>query len=168
LLGQSPPLESNPAVLQLSAQRFREAVCQNSEKPSCFVDCENVHCKQLALAMIGRGSRSEKAADAMRRFSELRRQLTPVAGLETAFVYAQSPGVDEVLERLAHSEFRTVVVQPHLLFEGVLSEQLRQKVDQFRTNFGHKEWILANPLGDNGGLAAALVSLALATEAANL
>ncbi len=157
--GQTAPLELNPAIIELSALRFRQAVCQAATTPSCRDRCEGKHCSDVALAMIGRGSRSESAAERMRQFSALRRQNTPVAELITGFIYAQKPTISEVLEKLASSTCRTIVVQPHLLFEGELIEQLRQQVAEAGERNRAQRWVVTQTLGTDFALAQTLVKL---------
>lgn len=164
-VGQTAPLELSPAILELSALRFRQAVCQTAQQPnclkvSCLNICEGTHCAKTALALIGRGSRSTVAADHMRQFSALRRQITPVSQLVTGFVYAQTPSVPEVLAALAGSHCGTVVVQPHLLFEGELIEQLRQQVAEATLASPTQRWVVTQTLGTDFALAETLSQLA--------
>ncbi len=163
-LGQTPPFELSPQVLGLSALRFRQAVCQTATPPSCGDGCEGRLCPQVGLALIGRGSRSSQATERMRQFARLRRQITPVAVLETGFVFAQSPTVQECLQRLADSECKTVVIQPHLLFEGELVEQLRGQVAGFAARFQQQRWVITETIGTDFALADSLVD-SLATLA---
>ncbi len=158
-VGQTAPLELNPAIVELSALRFREATCQAGSVPACQERCEGKQCARTALAMIGRGSRSTVAAERMRQFSDLRRQITPVAELLTGFVTAQSPGVDEVLSMLARSNCQTIVVQPHLLFEGEIIEQLRRQVEAVKKESPTQRWVVAQALGTDFALAQTLVRL---------
>lgn len=162
-IGQTAPLELSSAILELSALRFRQAVCHTARQPSCQTGCEGTHCANIALAMIGRGSRSLTAAAQMRQFSTLRRQITPVAQLHTAFVVAQSPSVPEILQTLASSSCSTVVVQPHLLFEGELVEKLRQQVAEAAEASPTQRWVITPTLGTDFALAQTLTQLADAT-----
>ncbi len=155
--GQTPPFELSPQVLELSALRFRQAVCQPAPTPSCFERCEGRLCPQIGLALIGRGSRSREATERMRQFAQLRRQITPVAQLETGFVFAQSPPVEECLQRMADSGCKLVVIQPHLLFEGELVEQLRGQVADFAARYRRQRWVIAETIGTDFALAHSLV-----------
>jgi sirohydrochlorin cobaltochelatase len=159
-IGQSAPLELSPSVLELSAFRFRQATCQTAPTPSCFERCEGKLCPQIGLALIGRGSRSVDATEKMRQFARLRRQLTPVAELEVGFVFAQSLTVQECLQRMAASTCGTVVVQPHLLFEGELIEQLREQVADYAARYPSQRWVITGTLGTDFALANTLSALA--------
>ncbi|MEZ6081834.1 MAG: sirohydrochlorin chelatase [Pirellulaceae bacterium] len=146
-VGQASPFELSPQVLELSAFRFRQAVCQAASTPSCIERCEGRRCPQIGLALIGRGSRSDEATERMRQFALLRRHITPVAQLEVGFVFAQSPTVEECLQRMADSDCNTVVIQPHLLFEGELVEQLRGQVADFATRYSRQHWLITETIG---------------------
>jgi sirohydrochlorin ferrochelatase len=114
---------------------------------------------QIGLAMIGRGSNSDTATNAMLRFAELRTQMTPTAWSTTGFIHAQRPTVDEALDGLAATGLPYLVVQPHLLFEGELVEELRREIAYRQTFTNSQHWIIAETLGANAQLAEALCRL---------
>jgi len=161
-LGQTPSLGTAQPILELSAIRFRQAACP-AHSIRCLSNnkCEGKICEQTALVMIGRGSKSETATAEMRRFSELRHALTPTGYLSTGFIYAQSPTVEEALDMAAETEFPNVVVQPHLLFEGELLNNLRDSVALRNQTASHKTWTIAPSLGLDESLPKALAELAL-------
>ncbi len=159
IVGQSAPLESSPSILELSALRFRQAVCQIGTAPICWQACENKRCGSIALIMVGRGGRSSEAAQQMRLFAQRRTQLTPVNRLETAFIVAQPPSVPETLAILAESTYETIVVQPHLLFEGELIDQLREQVADKQSANKFQNWIICSTLGTDIALAETLADL---------
>ncbi len=164
-VGQSAPLELDRNVVELSALRFRQTVCHTADPSSCLQCCGKAVCPSTALVMVGRGSRSDSATAAMRQFSELRRQITPVAQLETAFIVGQNPTVEQALQRVAGGRCTTVVVQPHLLFEGLLMEQMRQQVAAYAERYPQQRWCITQALGIDFALAQTLV--ALATQVGN-
>ena len=96
----------------------------------------------------------------MRRFAQLRHQLTPVAQLHTGFVYGQSPTVTEVLDALANSHCPLAVLQPHLLFEGELISQLREQVADYALRYPSQKWLVTPTLGTDFALAKTLAQLA--------
>ena len=51
----------------------------------------------------------------------------------------------------------TVVIQPHLLFEGELMDQLRARVRRWRQESPDREWVLARCLGADEGLAGVFI-----------
>ncbi len=157
--GQSPPLELSDRVLSLSALRFRQAVCQSSPAPTCFESCEHKYCPQIGLALIGRGSSSAEATEQMRQFACLRRKITPVAELVTGFVFSQVPSVEQCLQHMAASTCSLIVIQPHLLFEGELVEQLRQQVAEYAQQNPQQRWVVTQTLGTDIALADTLAGL---------
>jgi protoheme IX farnesyltransferase len=50
-----------------------------------------------------------------------------------------------------------VVIQPHLLFEGELMDQLRARVQRWRQESPDREWVLARCLGADEGLAGVFI-----------
>ncbi len=158
--GQSAPLELSDPVVELSALRFRQAVCHSAAPATCLQSCEKRFCPQVALAMIGRGSSSAEATEQMRQFARLRSSITPVAEMLSGFVFAQMPNVEQSLQQLAASSCRIIVVQPHLLFEGELVEQLREQVAEYAQRNPHQRWLVTQTLGTDIALAETLAGLA--------
>lgn len=176
---QSPAFECSDPVLALSARRFREAVCYAGsvsttsttttsapassdplESPACGGCCLGHVCSQTALLMIGRGSNSAKATEDMRRFTRLRVEQTAVAWHQTGFIHAQKPNVTEALDELAATDFPIAVVQPHLLFEGELIENLRTEVARRQLLQPERRWVITSTLGTDISLARTLAEIA--------
>ncbi len=186
VIGQSSPLGTTTAALKLSTRRFQEAMrCTNEygclraggceRTQTCFEVINSSLVAPLSqrkiednisvyLAMVGRGTSDESALNAMRLFSRLRIESSPtkIHRSGTGFFAGGSPTVDELLFEAEKSMATTIVVQPHLLFEGELIEQLRQKVETLRKRNSHQRWLVAMPLGSDPALAKTF--LALATE----
>jgi sirohydrochlorin ferrochelatase len=158
VVGQTATLDCTPEVLQLSAERFRQAMhctaCLNSGR------CQGQFCPQISWLLIGRGSSSPTATEMTRQFTQLRQQLTPTRTARTAFIHGQSPSVPEAFQLCGQDDCSLVVVQPHLIFSGLLLEQLQQQVaDQQRKN-PHQRWILTETLGADRRLAELLAQRA--------
>jgi sirohydrochlorin cobaltochelatase len=179
VIGQSTPLGTHPVALQLSHLRFQEALaCLRREGCLWAGNCpRRLACRQLspdptgrrtiALAMVGRGTSDKTALAAMREFSRRRRALplkSPDERLldycQTGFFAGGSPSVDELLEEVAQQPASTIVIQPHLLFEGELMEQLRQKVDRWQQLHPHQQWLVPLSLGSGRQLAETFLALA--------
>ena len=109
-------LDCHPAMLWLSELRYRLGLCGRQPVPPA----------QTALVMIGRGSSDAEATARMHCFAELRRQRTPVGWLGVGFLAVEQPALEEAIEAALASGCRRVVIQPHLLFQGELTEQVRQ------------------------------------------
>ncbi len=167
---QTPALESSSAILQLSATRFRQAICRRTrdlvsadrkdEVVVCSQECTGDFCPQVGLAMIGRGSRSAQATQDMLQFAASRMKLTPVAWNGVGFIHAQSPSVPEVLDQLQASECPLLVVQPHLLFEGELVDELRGEVARRQAQDASRTWRITGTLGVDERLSETLAQMA--------
>jgi sirohydrochlorin ferrochelatase len=173
------PLECHKQIVALSARRFREALEQ--------AECNSPggapnDARQTLLVMVGRGSSDLSATAEMHRFSRLRRELTPVGGLETCFVARQNPSLAEMLPRAAGAGYRRIVVQPHLLFKGQLLDDIRQEVQRasgcrlppgvpasvhatMQTSVqATVQWIVTAPLGAEPELAEAILERAATAD----
>jgi sirohydrochlorin cobaltochelatase len=163
---QTPVLQASEAVLALSAMKFRKAVCGQVDDPAVCSsriacgECQVDYCGQAALTMIGRGSSSVHATRQMRAFTGARMRYTPVPWAQTAFIHGQFPDVNAALDAMQSSPYRLKVVQPHLLFEGLLIEQLRESVAERQRMDPENRWIITEVLGAEGGLANTLAMLA--------
>lgn len=183
VLVQTPSLGCDPAILRLSALRFRESVCHTQggclggSASSVAIDnydaasaggsprncspthCSGRFCSQTAMILVGRGSNSAAATSQMRRFAELRRNLTPVSWMQTCFLHGQAPDLDSAIEALLATDQPIAVIQPHLLFEGLLMDELRERVSKLRTKAPERTWILSDTLGTDQALAVAIAEL---------
>ena len=149
IVGQSSALETHPQVLALSRLRFEQAILPLGPNPP-----------PLALAMVGRGARDPLAIAKMLELTRLRVIETPVAWVETGFFAVAQPTVDELLDSASRSSLEVVVVQPHLLFEGELMDELRKKVALCQGNQPERRWIVGGTLGADLALAKTYLSLA--------
>jgi sirohydrochlorin cobaltochelatase len=133
--------------------------------------------RRVALAMVGRGTSDPEALAHMRRFTELASQERSLAWVSTGFFAGGIPSVDELLAQasalpssaltssaLTSSALTTVapacdtvLVQPHLLFEGELMDQLRARILRCRQESPDRQWILARCLGADDGLAGVFI-----------
>jgi sirohydrochlorin cobaltochelatase len=134
---QSEHLGCHDAIVQLSKLRFDEAL----------VNRPRVAPSETALVMVGRGSRDHAATAEMIEFARLRSQVTPVAIVRTAFVAMAEPPLEGVLAEVAALGCRRVVIQPHLLFAGVLAERINLLAERFAARYPPTEWITTSHLG---------------------
>lgn len=114
---------------------------------------------RVGLAMVGRGTSDPIARGRMKELTRLRVETRPVVWHQTGFFAGGEISVDQLLEEAARADCDTVVVQPHLLFEGELMNQLRGKVLAMRDRFPDKSWWLAGCLGADPSLADVFVGL---------
>jgi sirohydrochlorin cobaltochelatase len=153
-LTHAAPLAWHDKILELSAERFREAQLR---LPACTP-------QQCALVMVGRGGSDAEAIFAMRRFAELRVERTPVGMMEVAFLAVAAPSAEEALQRVAAAGLPQVIVQPHLLFSGELIHGLRRLVASFAERYPKTKWLVADHLGPCPPVAAAIVERIRATN----
>jgi sirohydrochlorin ferrochelatase len=85
----------------------------------------------------------------------------PISWVQTGFFAGGSPTVEELLQEAEASDCDCIVVQPHLLFEGQLSVQLRAMVDTYRQAGSKKRWLVAPTLGADPKLADTFLALGL-------
>lgn len=150
--GQSPALGLHPLLMRLSEIRFQSAI--GSLAPAT---------PTLSLAMVGRGARNRDAVSQMCELQRKRGVQSGVAWCGVGFFAVARPTVDELLEEVSRTTNEAIVVQPHLLFEGELMEQLREKVAKFQEKDHGRRWIMAEPLGADPLLADLFLSLGLTT-----
>lgn len=120
------------------------------------------------LVFVGRGSSDSEAIAEMHRFVRLRRELTPVEGVVTCFCAAASPSLDEGLQSALSSTAERIVVQPHLLFEGVVMDSIRQRVAAVVPANCRRRWSVADCLGPSAALAEVVVESARSKVAAEV
>jgi len=147
---QLPALECDGRILQLSAQRFHEAL---DGKPG-------VDPSKTLLLLVARGSSSPEATAIMHRFAELRSESTPVVRVEVCFVAKAQPSLEESLAQAARARFHRIIVQPHLLFTGQVLEEVRQAVSAVaatNNDAPKREWIVTQHLGPSPLVAEAIV-----------
>jgi sirohydrochlorin cobaltochelatase len=144
------PLECHDKILQLSTERFYEAITNR----------DGIGSVDTLLIMVGRGSSYPEAIAKMRRFTELRAQLTPVARVETCFVAIAKPSLPETLAWAAEQRYRRIIVQPHLLFTGDVLGEIKQSVEERSAVDPNGEWLIAPHLGPSPLVAEAILDLA--------
>ncbi|MBX9788455.1 MAG: sirohydrochlorin chelatase [Pirellulales bacterium] len=149
---QARCLECHPAVVELSALRYREALAA--------ADRSGADDRDTLLLFVGRGSREPEANAEMFRFARLRFEATPVAWLEVCFTALAEPSLERGLEIAAALPFGRVVVQPHLLFDGQLRQRIEHGVAATRRSCPQKEWIVTEILGPHRLLLEAVRELA--------
>jgi len=116
---------------------------------------------RVGLAMVGRGTSDADARGHMLELTGMRVQSSPVeiSWFQTGFFAGGSPTVAELLQAADESDCDCIVVQPHLLFEGLLSVQLRAMVDAHRQAGSKKRWLVAPTLGADPKLAETFLML---------
>lgn len=145
----APHLGCHPALVELSALRFEEAV----------TDPDVGHKAAAAdtiLMLVGRGSYDAEANAEMAAFARLRYERTPVGWFEVCYLSMAEPRVERCFDLISHLPFERVVVQPHLLFRGALFDRLREAVDERARQSGRQAWQTTAHLGPHAFLAEAI------------
>lgn len=134
---QLPHLGCHRAIIQLSVQRYDEAVAQ----------MPNIADSQTLLLMVGRGSTDAQANSEMARFARLRWEAHRVGWHEICFAALTEPSLERGLAICARLPFRRVVIQPHLLFQGELLRGIRHTVQTQSRRWPDIEWVVTGHLG---------------------
>ena len=152
---QAAHLGLHPALVELSRLRGEQTL---EDKPLLPAD-------QCCLLLVGRGSGDQSATEEMREFAQLRQIAVGGIQTEVAFVAMAQPLLKETLPRLATSECRRIIVQPHLLFQGEIADSIQEEVAKLALEHPKQEWIvtslLADPPGQSGRGNEALVNVIL-------
>jgi sirohydrochlorin cobaltochelatase len=145
---QTDVLEYHPKLLELAGKRLRAALAEGNDG---LQEAGNISQPRddALLVLVGRGSYDEEATAAMRRFAAIHADNAGIHNYEVAFIAMAEPKYPAVLREAAKRDVATIVVQPHLLFEGELLEVLRADVCDFRREFPQKNWRLAAHLGSD-------------------
>lgn len=182
----APHLGCHQRLIDLSAQRFLEAIGQTGQRtevggarrpgtataPGEFTGpgdgtgfgagavteaSGSSALGQTLLLLVGRGSQHPTANAEMAAFARLRWERTPVGWYEVAFTAMAEPSLDRAIEVVARLPFTRVVVQPHLLFAGELVERVDRTVEQAARRHPRIAWISAQHLGPHPLLAEAVL-----------
>lgn len=150
---QAPAIGCHPAVVELLRRRRSEALAGRDAVPP----------HEAVLVMLGRGS---SADDGIAQFREvvaatLVGDADVDARFEIGFAAAARPSLDEALEAAARRHPRRVVVQPHLLFQGHVQNQVTEAISRVRLAHPGIEWIQAHRLGPDALVARAVVARAV-------
>ncbi|GAB6164930.1 sirohydrochlorin chelatase [Thermostilla marina] len=119
-------LETQPALIELSVRRFREALAGGDRVPtfgSARGDSGSWRAEETALVFVGRGNRN---LDAQRRFTEFAERHCAISQprrLIPCYLAMASPRLEDVIDGVL-SQASRIVIQPHLLFEGALARRL--------------------------------------------
>lgn len=143
----SRALSRHPQIIQLAIERLSETLTRRSP-----LDVETT-----AVVMVGRGSYDPCARADMLVLSELISARLPVASVETAFYAMCEPRLPNVLHRVAlRPAVHSIVVQPHLLFEGRLNQAICALVSEAATRHPNVTFRTSAYLGPDSRIAEAL------------
>lgn len=149
---QLPALNDHPRVLALSQRRLHEARRMGDDSS------EAISGNRLLL-LVGRGSSDAAASARLRDFAAQRAVAAGVQTVLSCFVHGQVPALAEGLRLAAATSAQTILVQPHLLFQGLVFQEIEAAVQKIAAT-SKKEWRLAAPLGPDPEIAHAVLELA--------
>ncbi len=142
---QTPPLECHTELLALSRERFLDVAGHGAAAST-------------TLVMIGRGSRDAAATLQMHRYAALHAAQLDLPPPVVGFLAVARPNLAQALELAASRASERVVVQPHLLFEGLLSAEVRAAVSDAQRRWPQIDWRCTAPLGPEMGVVRAIRS----------
>ena len=145
----SEHLGCHPTLLQLSAQRFEEALAGLGPPAR----------NETLLLIVAKGNRDPAATAEMQQFGQLRRETSPGQHLQICFLATAEPALDQVLATIDRKKFGRIVIQPHLLFVGRVLSKLRQRVEVMSNLYPDTQFVVADHLGSSDLLTRTIVDL---------
>ncbi len=155
---QFPALNDHPRVLALSQRRLNEA--QSIARVAGDVQQYSPeHTGNRLFLIVGRGSSDAAASARLRDFAARRATAAGVQTVLSCFVHGQRPKLAEGIALAEKSSAETILVQPHLLFQGLVYQEIAAAVEAAASQ-SSKTWRLAAPLGPDPEIARAIMELA--------
>ena len=149
---QSGPLSRAPSIIDLLAKRLTQAT-QNAD---LALD------DSVALVTVGRGSYDPCAKADMRVLGEIAAHRCGFSAHAVGFYAMAEPRLPEVLDDVATSPaVRSVIVQPHLLFQGRLYDAIVKQVAEAGRRHPGTRFVVGDYLGPTDEVADALARRAL-------
>jgi sirohydrochlorin ferrochelatase len=147
-----PALSEHPYITRLSVNRLETALNKANLSPS-----------ETALLLVGRGGQDRHAVEDFRRFAALRARLVVdqdhVAELIPALLAGSHLPLNEAVKAASATPWRGVAVQPHLLFQGRLTERLSRLVREQDLAAPRQQWLMVDHLGHDAALAPLVAQL---------
>ena len=142
---QSGPLSRHASIIELISQRISKT-------------CGDRNLETTALVMVGRGSYDPCAQADMRVLTAVVAARNRFAHVATAFYAMAQPKLPDVLDRVAGLDgIETVVVQPHLLFEGRLYQAIKKQVAEAAERSKTVNFLTGDYLGPEPQVAQAII-----------
>jgi sirohydrochlorin cobaltochelatase len=143
---QARPISRHPAMIELAHRRLSYTLSKSTA---------SAH--RTAVVMVGRGNHDPCAQADMRVLAEVISRRVNVAHMTTAFYAMAHPRLPGVLDELASStKFDTIVIQPHLLFEGRLFQAIVRQIEEASLRHPSIQWIHSDYLGPDPLVVAAI------------
>jgi len=147
---QCSHLGSSELLDELSLERYRQALAGRGA----------IAAQDTLLVLVARGTTDREAILEMQQFARRRAAHSLVGRVEVCFAAVAEPSLSTVLAQAAELPFARVVVQPHLLFGGLVLAGIKKTLETFvRGRGGDRQWLLAQPLGPSPALVRAVADL---------
>ena len=164
------PLECQAELVELAAERFKEAAWGGEREaswtpgpPGLFPAAEPaLGARGTGLLLVGRGSSDPQAQQQLHRLAHLVQQRCAAEAAQGCFMHGGKPLLADALREVERLGCSRVVVQPHLLFQGRVLEQVHRLVHQAAGRHPGVELLLARHLGPDPLLARLLAAQARA------
>jgi len=144
---EARPLSRAPELLRLVIKRLDESMLQT-----------NASSDATAIIMVGRGSFDPCAQADMKLLTHWVSGQRKAAKISTAFYAMAHPRLPVVLRRIAADKsIESIIVQPHLLFEGALYQSILKQVDEVASEFPTKQFVVSGYLGPEPEVAASIM-----------
>ena len=153
----APPFGLDERIAALSRRRFAEAVCG---RPHVATD-------ETYWLLVGRGSSDREATKEFGQFAREQARRLGIVQFACSFVAAAAPSLEEGLTcavKLAGEGMKRIVVQPHLLFRGVVLDEVCAEVARWQTKCPAVDWVICAHLGPEQELVDAVIARATATS----
>ena len=142
---ETPDLGTDEALLDLVAERVRDAVSTGPARPDRS-DCPG-SAADTAVLLIGRGSTHAEANAELFRIARLFWERGGTALVEAAFVSLTSPSVPAGIDRCVRLGARRVVVIPYFLSTGVLVKRIADQIAAARAKYPDRELVAGRHFG---------------------
>lgn len=145
---QCGPLSRAPEIVDLLVQRIQQVAD----------DAEQGLDESVCLVMVGRGSYDPCAQADMKLLTEVVAKRLPVGQHSVSFYAMAEPKLPSVLDKVASTANRpsTVIVQPHLLFQGRLYDAIARQVREAAERHPDVRFLCADYLGPTEPVAKAV------------
>ncbi|PLR77888.1 sirohydrochlorin chelatase [Bacillus sp. V3-13] len=131
-LNYGRPIGVHPGMVEILLERLKET--------------DEALTEDSMIVLIGRGSTDPDVKRDLGEIAELLKQSSGVRRVDTCYLTAAEPGLEEGLKIAAESPFSKVFVIPYLLFTGILMKTIEKAINN-HSQKDYKQYILSNYLG---------------------
>ena len=145
---QAKPLSRAPSIVRLLCRRIEAALAESESSLD----------ETCGLVLVGRGSHDPCATTELRILVEIVAHRLGIGHHMAGFYAMAEPRLPKVIDDLVERQGpTTIVVQPHLLFQGKLYDAVAKQVDEAAWRHPHVRFVFGRYLGPCSEVAAAVV-----------